>query len=229
VAFGATLLLSTLAAAQPVHYREALGPNQIRLRGGLFTPAGGGDYWDDKELDFTGEAEDFEDGIWAVDYARTIAPFLDIEAGLAGFEGGESQRYLEFSDSDGASIEHRTTLETTRADLGLRLRLAPQQLPIVPYIAAGGSLVSYTLTESGDFIDFNPPPPTIFDDVFVGEGDAFGWYAAAGLEANIGPSWSLFAEYRHVDFEDDLGDDFSEFGTLDLSGDEITAGVGFRF
>jgi opacity protein-like surface antigen len=217
------------AAGQPFGYRKAYDQNQIRLRGGLFTPAGEGAYWSDKERDFSGRAEDFEDGVFAVDYSRALTPFLSVEAGFTGFEGSQDQRYLDFTDAGGAAIEHRTTVDTSRFDLGVRVHLGPKELPILPYVAAGGALVSYTLTESGEFVDFNPPPPTIFDDTFTAEGEAFGWYAAAGLEANLGATWSLFAEYRHVDVEDDLGGDFSEFGSLDLSGREITAGIGLRF
>lgn len=229
IALAASLCLSTLAEAQSLRYREAVGQNQVRFRGGLLTPSGDGEYWPDKERDFTGRAEDFEDGVFAFDYARSVAPFLDVEAGLSFFEGTQDQRYLDFTDDNGAAIEHTTSLDTTRFDLGVRVHLAPQEFPLVPYVAAGGSLVSYTLTESGEFIDFNPPPASIFDDTFESDGEAIGWYAAAGLEANLGSSWSLFAEYRHVELEDELGGDFSEFGTLDLSGREITAGVGFRF
>jgi len=53
-------------------------------------------------------------------------------------------------------------------DVGLRVKLAPEHLPVVPYVGGGGSLVTYRLIEHGDFISFNPPAP----DVTTGNPDA---------------------------------------------------------
>jgi hypothetical protein len=45
----------------------------------------------------------------------------------------------------------------------------------------------------------------------------------------VAPSTSLFAEGRWVSVDDELGDDFSGFGTLDLSGSHASLGIAWKF
>jgi hypothetical protein len=226
-----TSLLTAVAFAAPAMADRWVDgrDNEIRLRLGVFTPRGDGDYFLDKKDDFTGDAQGLEDATYSVEWLRNVAPALDLSIGAGGYEGAQTQRYRDFTDNRGNSIFHDTTLEVQQFELGLQLRLAPRDAPIVPYLAAGGGWYAYTLTESGEFIDFTPPPATIFDDEFIAEGDALGYYLAAGLKARLGRDWGLFAEARWRKADDELSGDFSEFGTLDLSGREISAGVSWHF
>ena len=226
-----TALAASPATAQP--YRRAHryddAPNQLRLRLGIFTPEGDSEYWQDKERDFTGAPDDFEDGILSGDYLYRLAPHLDLMVSASAYAGQQDQEYRDFVDDRGDPIVHTTELEITSFTLGLRARLLPEGAVIVPYVGVGGGAYLWRLGETGDFIDFAPADPEIFFADFAAEGTALGWYALAGLDVPLGSSVSLFAEGRWHQADDELGDDFRGFGDLDLSGTEVDAGVAWRF
>ena len=55
-----------------------LGQQSFRVRLGIFEPQGESDYWLDKELDFTGQASNFEDTVIGIDYVASLSPLLSI-------------------------------------------------------------------------------------------------------------------------------------------------------
>jgi len=225
-------LCAAPAAAQvppPPSYHYVLPENAIRFRLGLFMPQAEGDYFDSVFTDFTGSSDDFEDWTFGIDYTHSLVPMLDIIAGGSYYESSQSQEYRDFVDSDGLPIVHDTSLQISNFDVGLRVKLAPEHLPVVPYVGGGGSLVTYRLIEHGDFISFNPPAPTIFFDHFEAEGVGFGYFLLAGLDINFNQYFGMFVEGRWRDAKDDLADDFSDFGEIDLSGTEVTGGLIWRF
>lgn len=227
IALCAALACAAPALAQRGYYDP--GENTVRFRAGLFTPEGDSAYFDDKRLDFSGDAEDFEDGFFGIDYERRLTPHFGFIIGGSFFEGQQDQAYLDFEDRFGNDIAHTTTLDQSSLDVGVLLRLAPARAPIVPYVGGGGSAVAWHLEEDGEFIDFGFEPLDIFDDTFADEGVALGYFLVAGLEVPLGRAWSFFAEGRWRSADDELGDDFEDFGTLDLSGTEVAAGASFRF
>ena len=79
------------------------------------------------------------------------------------------------------------------------------------------------------FIDFTADEPTVFDDFFVDEHEAFGYYLQAGVEFAIGDGWALFAEGRWDRVDDELEGDFVGLGELDLSSKRVSAGIAWTF
>jgi hypothetical protein len=227
IALLATLACATPALAQRGYYDP--GENTVRFRLGLLTPEGDSAYFDDKRLDFSGEARDLEDALFGVEYERRLTPQYGFVFGGSFFQGQQDQAYLDFEDRFGNDIAHTTTLDLESLDVGVLLRLAPRHAPIVPYVGGGGSAVFWRLEEDGDFIDFGVEPLDIFADTFKDDGVALGYFLAAGIEVPLGRSWAFFAEGRWRAAEDELGGDFEDFGKLDLSGSEATAGASFRF
>jgi opacity protein-like surface antigen len=224
-AFGALCLLAAAPAS------AAVGPDHsVRLRLGLFTPAGDGDYFEGKAEDFTGEASDFEDAVGGVDYLYHGGSRFRFVLSGDSFEGQTDQEYRDFEDNFGDPILHTTTLEITSITAGVQLPLAPRGAAIQPYVGAGGGLYTYRLEESGDFIDFGRNGQ-IFSTTLEAEGSAFGYYLLAGLEIPVGPYFSFIAEGRWDNAEDELEDDFDDpqFGTLDLSGRRVMGGVSWSF
>lgn len=203
--------------------------SDFRLRLGLATLDGNSEYWDDKKLDFTGDVEDLEDVAVGLDYRRRLGSRVAILLSGTSFEGRSTQEYLDFVDDRGASIRHRTILEMNSLELGLIFPLAGRQSPLVPYIGVGGGLYDYRLTESGDFIDFFPTVPEVFEETFQARGTTVGTFAVAGLDAHLGQDWSLYVEARWQDAEDQLEDDFDGFGSLDLSSQTLSAGLAWTF
>lgn len=228
VATAAMLTLVGAGAADAQRYRGDSG-NEVRFRGGVFTPEGGSGYWDDNFRDFRGSKSDFQGGTIGVDYLHEIAPFLDVMIGSSYYYADHDLAYRGFEDERGHSIFHTTRIQTASFDAGLVLRLAPRQAPIVPYIGGGGTAISYELEEEGDFVNFDRNPPRIFHDRFHSQDVAYGWFALAGLEIPLHRNFSVFAEGRWQDADSTLSDDFDGFGRLNLTGTSVMVGAAWRF
>ena len=198
----------------------------FRLRFGEFTPSGEGDYWIDKRIDFTGDEEDFGDDFFAVDYVHPVGPRLGVLLSVGSWESDLAQEYDDFVDPDGFGIFHTTSFELTSLEAGIVWSFTDRGAAISPYLGIGGGYYDWSLTEDGEFIDFTDL--SIFSDRFTDSGDTFGWFWVAGLDVPLGESFSIFAESRWTDLDDDLTGDFEGLGTLDLSGNTIAFGVGWR-
>lgn len=223
-------LVLAASAAEAQTYRRYGGDNSLRFRVGMLTPDGESAYWLDNETVFTGEADDFEDIVVGGDFRFGIGERLGVMVSGDLWEGQEDQAYLDFEDSAGGDIFHTTTVDVGSLTAGLVFNLLPRDARLIPYVGAGGGFYFWTLTEEGDFIDFDDPlGPVIFTDLFEDEGEAIGWYGLVGLEVPVGPQWGLFAEGRWRSVEDELGGDFAGFGDLDLSGRELYLGASWRF
>jgi opacity protein-like surface antigen len=225
IALGATAPL----AAQQASYRTYRGLNELRVRGGLFTPRGDSQYWTEKEFDFFTEAEDFEDFLLGVDYRRRLGARTYLVVSGTVFSAEESTSYREFVDESGFDIFHDTTLDIASGTIGVHFVLTGPDAAVQPYLGGGGGFWAWNLEESGDFIDFSVTDPFIFSDTFTDDGAAFGWYWLVGLDVPVGDQFSVFAEVRWDRVDDELGSDFRGLGDLDLSGRQITAGVAFGF
>jgi hypothetical protein len=224
----ACVALCLLGAAPAM---AAIGPDHsVRLRLGLFTPEGEGEYFEGKALDFTGEGEDLEDVVGGIDYLYHAGSRFRFVLSGDVFEGQTDQEYLDFEDNFGNPIVHTTTLEITSVTAGIQIPLAPEGAVVQPYLGAGGGVYTYRLEESGEFIDFGGNLE-IFDATLEAEGSVLGYYLLAGVEVPIGPYFSFIAEGRWDRAEDELEDDFDDpqFGTLDLSGRRIMGGVSWSF
>ena len=227
----ATVLLFSISL--PLGAQEALGyfAGQSIFRGsiGAFSPDGDSQYWADKEFDFTAVADDYEDFTFAGDYLHYLSARVGLLASFGVWEGSATQSYRDFVDNFGGEISHVTKLQTAWLDLGMVLSLLGRRAVVMPYVGAGGSLVSFGLTEEGEFIDFGFSPPEVIRDRYLADGDTFGFFWLAGFEVPLGAGTALFAEARWRVADVELEQDFSGLGTLDLSGRALTAGISFSF
>lgn len=205
------------------YYPEREGAFRIHL--GAFQPDGESEYWREKERDFTGSVDDFENASFGLDYLLPLSNRLSLMFSGSIYEGDSTNAYRNFEDNFGDRIRHDTTLDIASGTLGLLLHLTGPDTVIQPYLGAGGGAYPWRLEESGDFIDFGPPSRPIFSADLKSDGVAFGYYWLAGLEAPITPRVSIFAEGRWTRVDDDLSEDFEGFGQLDLGGREFAAGL----
>ncbi len=213
-------VFSTVAQAQD---------NGFRIRLGLFTPEGDSDYWNEKALDFAGDAEDFEDVQVGLDYDLSLSHRSLLRFSLDSFSGDSNTRYLDFVDNQDFSIEHMTSLDIASITAAFVLQLVPPTAPVVPYIGVGGGLYFWELTEDGDFIDFLTDDLEIFSGIFSDEGVALGYFYSAGVEFRFSQRNAFFVEGRWQEVEDELEGDFEGFGELDLSGLAIHGGYAWKF
>jgi opacity protein-like surface antigen len=205
------------------YYPEREGAFRIHL--GAFQPEGDSEYWAQKERDFTGSVDDFENASFGIDYLLPLGNRLSLMFSGSVFEGDATNAYRDFEDNFGDRIFHDTTLGIASGTVGLLLHLTGPDTAIQPYLGAGGGGYAWELEESGDFIDRNLD---IFSADLRSEGVGFGYYWLAGLEAPITPRLSIFAEGRWTRVDDDLSDDFEDFGKIDLSGREFAAGLSWN-
>jgi opacity protein-like surface antigen len=224
-----------LAAPVPAHAQSHggggyyAGDHAIRFRLGLFEPRGDLDYWNDSFDVFTGDTAEFEDVDFGVDFKLGLGSRTSILFSGNIYAGEADQAYRDFVDEFGDRIVHTTTLDVASATAAFVVDLAPRRSVVVPYVGVGGGIYAWSLEESGDFIDFVPLDPVIFNDTFDDDGAALGWFWLVGLDVPVGPQWSFFAEARWQQVEDELGGDFEDLGDLDLSGRSISGGVAWRF
>ena len=229
------VLLGLLAAVAPAwgqsYGRRGAGVAErdgaFRIRFGDFRPEGDSEYWDDKELDFTGTASDLENGLFGADYLFSLGRRTGLLFSGSVYEGDTTQSYRDFVDNFGDRIRHDTTLGIATATLGVVFQFAPEA-QISPYIGAGGGAYFWRLREEGDFIDFGPNPDEVFSATLESDGVAFGYYWLAGVEAPLTQRISLYAEGRWSRAEDELSGDFEGFGDIDLSGREYSVGLSWN-
>ncbi len=229
IALSGLLVLAMPASAQRQgsrYYPERQGAVRIHL--GAFQPEGSSEYWRDKEEDFTGSIDDFENASFGLDYLLPLNNHLSLMFSGSVYEGETTNAYRDFLDNFGDRIRHDTNLTIASGTLGLLFHLTGPDTAIQPYLGAGGGAYPWQLEESGDFIDFGPPSRPIFTADLKSEGVAFGYYALVGLEAPISPRISIYAEGRWTQVDDDLSDDFEGFGKIDLSGREVAAGISWN-
>lgn len=221
----AAVLAAGTAAAQPGYGSD----NAFRFRAGLFSPEGDSVYWDDKQLVFSGEPDDFEDVVVGIDFRYGLGPRSGLLISGDVYSGEEDQAYLDFTDGRGRDIFHTTTLDVASLTAAYTLNLTGPRSPVVPYVGVGGGFYFWSLDEEGDFIDFGGANPEIFTDLFSDDGAALGWFWMVGVDVPVGPRWSVFAEARFTHAEDELSGDFDGLGDLDLGGRQIVGGAAWRF
>ena len=145
---GAALLLPAGASAQerPAHWA---GQSLFRASIGWFSPDGESSYWRDKEIDFTGETGEFDDLTLGLDYAYFVSPRVALLLSMGGWEGQQTQSYRDFVDPLGREIAHLSTTGQLCCDVGAVYRFLSRRAALMPYVGAGGGLVSWRLREEG--------------------------------------------------------------------------------
>jgi hypothetical protein len=224
------LLLSagaTLAEAQGNWQPGDFG--SLRFRLSLFEPEGSSDYWDETFDVFTGSPADLQDLGFGIDYLWRTSSSSGLLVGTSWYGGSATQAYRDYVDSDGFDIRHRTSLDLWDVSAAFVYRFGSGSWRATPYLGVGGGFLYWDLEEVGDFIDFSSPGREIFFAGYRASGWTWEALGLAGIDIPVGYRWSFFAEGRYRAADDELGDDFAGFGTIDLSGWELSAGFSWNF
>ena len=97
-----------------------------------------------------------------------------------------------------------------------------------PYVGLGGGRVYYSFQQNGDFLDFEDF--SIFTGDFRSSGYAWTGHALAGAQFALSAQVILSAEGRYSWADAELDrTNFRDFKPIDLSGFQLTAGIGVRF
>jgi outer membrane protein W len=201
----------------------------FRVRLGLFQPEGSSDGWDAVFEGFTGSPDDLEDLSVGLDFKWKVTRRSGLTLGTSFFDSDTIVGYVDWTNSDGYDIRHTTSLQLNDLTAIYFVELGYPNGVVKPYLGAGAGQVWYRLEESGSFIDFGSENLDIVPASYQADGTTYELVAVAGLDVLMGRQWSFFGEVRWREADDTLGDDYSDFGTLDLSGPEVSAGVSWKF
>ena len=127
------------------YYPEREGAFRIHL--GAFQPDGESEYWENKEEDFTGSVDDFENAVFGLDYLLPLNRRLSLVFSGSVYEGDSTNSYRDFEDNFGGRIRHDTTLSLASGTVGLMLHLTGPDTTIQPYVGVGGGMLGGGLPE----------------------------------------------------------------------------------
>jgi hypothetical protein len=223
----ALMFLFTGADAEAQWQRLIEPSSQLRFRLGLFEPAGGSDGWNRVFEGFTGTPSDLQDFVWGMDYLWRTGHHTGVLFGFSYYAGSTTSGYQDWVDNDGSEIRHTTRLGMSDLTAAFLYRFG--SAAVRPYAGIGGGFIWWQLTDEGQFIDFGAPGEPVFWGWYGADGATFEAFALLGVDIPLSPRWSFVVEGRYRYATDELGNDFSGFGTLDMSGYEITGGFGINF
>jgi hypothetical protein len=227
-AVGATVTVADTALAQGFWHPGDFG--SVRFRLGYHQPDGGGSYWDDKAVTWTGSADDLDDLVWGIDGRFMLTPTIGLQSGWEYTSGSIDQSYIDWVDADGRDITHQTRQRLNELN-GLVVFRPLTRSAIRPVVGFGLGWLFYDLEESGRFIDFaEPTDPQLFSTTYRTTGSTVSAIAMAGLDVRMSSNASLFIEGRYRWADADLGGDFSGLGVgADFGGYQISGGISLDF
>lgn len=233
----ASLALPTFAGGPKHHPRHHKSKSHshsyergaFRLGLGLVTPEGESDLWTSNALNFTGSPEDHEDLSISGELLYSLNRFASVSVGASAFEGETTQASRDFVDEFGDDIVHLSTLRTAPLTVGLTLYPFGRNASIVPYVGAGAGFYFWEYEQAGDFVEFDGigDPIGIVSTQFLDDGVTTGHYLQAGLSLPVADTWSIWAEGRWHDADDNLSD--GPPSTIDLSAKDYRAGISWSF
>ncbi len=227
-------ILSSVAAFSGDRLPPERGGFSLKL--GVFSPDGDESFWQETEDVFLFEVEDLNDLIIGIDFSTSVSRVVEFGIGMDYFYSDVGSEYRDYIGDDGFPILHETTLEILPIQASLKFLPGGRYSDkgrfytlkkVVPYFGGGLGLYLWEYRESGEFIDFSDM--TVFVDSFASDGAAVGVHIMGGVEIPFDPFWSVLMEAKYTMVEDELDDDFTGFGDIDLGGWSFTMGTSFRF
>lgn len=210
---------------------------QLSIRGNYFLPRAGSQIFDDTREQLTVETSDFHTVGVGGEVAVRITERVDV---AVDFGYGQSETFSEFRDfvgTDDPPIEQTTIFTRVPVTANVKLyltdrgrsisRLAWIPTKVTPYVGAGVGFVWYEFTQTGEFVDFNNLD--IFNDRFTSSGTAPTAQGFAGVDLSIGGNWVLTGEARYSVGNVEMDADFVGFDNIDVTGLQVTVGLGVRF
>ncbi len=235
----ATILFSLIILffSSAAFSRDMVPPERgfVNLKLGIFIPDGDSNFWNDSEEVFTLNVEDMDDILAGIDFGIAINPRMEFSIGIEYFDVTTGSEYRDYIGSDGFPITHDTSLEILPVQASLKILPGGRYTEgrymalskIIPYIGGGIGFYLWEYRESGEFIDFGDM--SVYPEIYVSDGVAVGAHVMGGIEIPFDPYWSVMMEAKYSKVDDTLNKDFSDFGTIDLSGWSFILGTSFRF
>jgi hypothetical protein len=148
-----------------------------------------------------------------------------------------SSEYRDWVDDDGQPIEQETSWERASVGASVKFALVPRGVQVstlgwvprtvVPYVGAGGGAVRYSLSQSGDFVDFEDLG--VFYDSYTSNGWAPMAQVFGGVDVRLWRMLFVTADARYQWAKADLDADFVGFEPIDLSAFTASVGISWVF
>ncbi len=205
----------------------------IGIRGGRFFSREDSQIFDFTRDLLTVDQGEFDLPIVGFDLGLTLNPQTDalfaIDLGKTSI-GSEFREFVDEYDlgvtqvSSLADIELSGSLKRYLTSRGRKVsQYAWIPSTLIPYVGAGGGLLWYKFSQSGDFVDFIDL--SIFTDDLQSSGWTFGAHVFGGVDIKLSRKVFLTTQVRYRWAATQLKRDFVGFDSIDLDGVKITAGV----
>ena len=228
----------TTSSAQPTpDFLFGRPRGSVGIRSGWLFSRAGSDLFDFVQNELTINRKDFNAPELAVDIGRAASRRVDVLFGFDYSRATINSEYRHFVDNNRLPIAQRTRLQKMNLSAGARIALIPRgrevgrlawiPRPVTPYVGAGAGFLRYKFDQSGDFVDF------VDRSVFTAALRSSGWtpstHVFAGADIRLRRRLFLTAEGRYVWAKATLGQDFTGFDRIDLTGAKVTAGVNILY
>lgn len=207
------------------------------FRGGYSLASASSDIFSFSTTQLTLQRRDFNALTLGADVGIRLNQRFDVTLGATYAGERTPSEFRDWVDQDNLPIQQTTRFVRVPVIAGLKAYLTPRgrsvgQYAWIParyavYAGVGAGAMWYRFRQDGDFVDFE----TL--DVFSDRLQSQGWTPAAqgalGLEFSLMTRLALALEGRYTLAKADLGQDFSGFDPIDLSGASATMGLTVRF
>jgi hypothetical protein len=209
----------------------------VGIRSGWMFARTASDLFDFVQSQLTIGHNDFNAPALAVDIGATASRRVDVLFGFEYSRATINSEYRHFVDNNRLPITQRTQMQQMNLSASAKIALIPRgrevgrlawiPRPVAPYVGGGAGFLRYTFEQSGDFVDF--VDLSVFGATLRSSGWTPSTHVFAGADIKLRRRLFLTAEARYLWAKAALGQDFTGFDRIDLSGAKVTAGVNFLF
>ena len=212
----------------------------VNLGYGLATA--GSDLFQEIDTIFTLGKNDFHAPVVSGSLSIFLTERVDLSVAV-GYQSSETwSEYRDFveelASGDSIPIEQKTTLTRVPLSASVRYFLMDRGRGIsrfawvpnrwAPFLGAGGGRIYYRFEQAGDFVDF--VDYSIAGDKIGSYGWAWTGHVLAGVQFSVSPNLVLTGEGRYLWADADLDKNiYRGYEPIDLSGFQVTMGIGVRF
>jgi hypothetical protein len=211
----------------------------IGVRGSWVFARAGSDIFDFVRTHLTVDRGAFNAPGVAAALAFAVTPLVDLVGGFEFSQVSAPSEYRAFVDNNRRSIEQTTRLRTANVSGSVRLALVPRGIAVsrlawiprrvTPYVGAGGGMLWYEFTQTGDFIDVRSPSLAVFSDIITSKGWTPSAHALGGVDVRVHRRTFVTVEARYLWAAASLQRRFEGFDPIDLAGLRVSAGINVLF
>jgi len=180
---------------------------------------------------------DYDALVFGGEVSLQLSSRIDLLLDLSSEASEVTSEFRDWVDQDDLPIQQTTEFIRRPINLSARYFLWERGRRVsqfawvprdwVPYVGAGAGMTWYRFRQEGEFVDFDTLE--IFSDRLTSTGRAFTGQVLAGLQYTLAPNFVMTGEGRYRFGSGEMDGQFVGFDDIDLSGLQLTVGLGVRF